>query len=197
MIKHITVFIIVFIVFISCNRKNSKSQSATDNISVIKRDVSIKKRSSFFNFDEIIHYNLTDKMKDEFSRIRQSENKTEEEGRFHKLYTGHYPQGLNEKYFFQDLAKYYVQKKDINKKYFSEIDSIYSEKYYGEYVIAGCIPFYNDILIFKKNNNVVGISKICFQCNLQETLGTKLNTEQLGQNGDYEKLQNILKKNSQ
>lgn len=57
---------------------------------------------------------------------------------------------------------------------------------------AFCIPIYRDILIFKKNNSVVGISKVCFDCNMNYTLGSKTDVEIYNNSNDYEKLEKLL-----
>jgi len=118
--------------------------------------------------------------------------KTKDEKKFHKLFMFNYPDTTTDKNFYSLVNKFY-SKKELDKEKFPEINEIYTEKYHGQYDIAGCAPFYRDILIFKKDKKIIGISKICFQCNLNMTVGTKRNVERLGHNGDYEKLAMILR----
>lgn len=100
---------------------------------------------------------------------------------------------LNDKILINDIENLYPQKKIINKSKFAILSNIYSEKYHGDYALAACEPYYRDILIFKKQHKIIGISKVCFECYLHSTIGSTQNTEQLGQNGDYAKLQDLLK----
>jgi len=145
--------------------------------------------NSFFDFDDIEHYHV----KEESEMKWQMRNlKAKDEKKFHKLFMFHYPDTTTDKNFYSLVNKFY-SKKELHKEKFPEINEIYTEKYHGQYDIAGCAPFYRDILIFKKDKKIIGISKICFQCNLNMTVGTKRNVERLGHNGDYEKLAKILK----
>ena len=40
----------------------------------------------------------------------------------------------------------------------------------------------------------MGTAKICFSCNANQIKGTNANTENFGQEGDFEKLEKILRK---
>ena len=61
-------------------------------------------------------------------------------------------------------------------------------------MFPACDAFYRAILIFKKKDKVVGVSKICFDCGLNWTIGSERNVMLFGQEGDYEKLEKLLQK---
>ena len=82
----------------------------------------------------------------------------------------------------------------IDKSKFIEINKIFVEKTVNKSMDYACPADYRDILIFKNKNKTVGIAKICFECFKNQILGTKANTENFGQDGDYEKLEKLLKK---
>lgn len=147
----------------------------------------------FFDFDEIEYYHKDISLQ-EWVEIARKENKTSEEIALLKILNTDYPTSIKDLNFIAELEKLYSEKTKIEKSKFKEIGDIFSEKYYGNYELYGCEPFYRDILVFKSNNKIVGISKICFECSLHCTIGTKKNTKQLGQNGDYAKLKVLLKK---
>ena len=67
------------------------------------------------------------------------------------------------------------------------------EKSTLENIATACIHVYRDILIFKKEGKVIGTAKICFDCMSKQIKGTTANTENFGQDGDYEKLEKILR----
>jgi hypothetical protein len=190
MMKYTTV--LIFLIFISCGNKDSKVLKSENNGKNITSE-SKRKPLPFFEFDEVVYYHVDDKLDKEWGNLRRNKNRTNEESRFLDIFFRNHPKSLNDKQFISDLEKFYPNKKEIESNKFKEINNIFCEKFYGDYSLAGCIAIYRDILIFKKNKTVVGISKICFQCYLHQTIGTKRNTDQLGQNGDYEKLENILK----
>jgi len=175
--SYITLFL--SLILISCQNVKKNDISNTSN--------------QFFDFDEIIHYHKEISEK-EWLKIVRKEPKNDDEIIFLRILNENYPTTTKDKNFINALDKLYPSKIKIEKNKFKEIGNIFSEKYHGEYAVAGCEPFYRDVLVFKKNNEVVGISKICFQCALHSTIGTKKNTDQLGQNGDYAKLKILLEK---
>ena len=147
----------------------------------------------FFDFDEVEYYNKDISLQ-EWAEIARKKNKTTEEIALLKILNTDYPTSLNDLNFIADLEELYSKKIKIDKSKFKEINNIFSEKYHGNYELYGCEAFYRDILVFKKDNTIIGISKICFECSLHSTIGTEKNTEQLGQNGDYAKLKLLLEK---
>jgi hypothetical protein len=60
-------------------------------------------------------------------------------------------------------------------------------------IASACIYVYNDILIFKKEGEVIGTAKICFGCGAHQIRGTQVGTLAFGQDGDYKTLEKILK----
>lgn len=157
-----------------------------------KTDVN-ENANHFFEFDEIDYYHKDITIKQWAEIGKKHENKTPEETILFKILNDYYPTSINDKNFIVELEKLYPEKSKISQSKFKEIGEIFSEKYHGNFALAGCEPFYRDVLVFKKNNQIVGISKICFQCALHSTVGTNKNTEQLGQNGDYKKLEQLLR----
>lgn len=69
---------------------------------------------------------------------------------------------------FQSVEKYYPNKKMLSSMYNSEIQEIYRGSFFS--TDSKCIAIYRDFLVFKKNNSIVAISKICFDCDTQYTL---------------------------
>lgn len=73
------------------------------------------------------------------------------------------------------------------------LKEIYREKSHKESFATTCITVYRDILIFRSNDSIVGISKICFDCQNHKTIGTQVNMDNFGQSGDYGKLARLLR----
>jgi hypothetical protein len=171
--------ILITFVFISCQSLNESDKRENSN--------------QFFDFDEIDYYHK-DIMLEEWLKMATKENKSTDEIAFLKIINENYPTSTKDKQIISELDKLYPLKGKIKKEKFKEIGNIFSEKFHGDYALAACDPLYRDILVFKKKQDIVGISKICFECGLHITIGTSKNTEQLGQNGDYEKLKLLLEK---
>lgn len=90
------------------------------------------------------------------------------------------------------MKKIGFQKKEINKSKFTQMNKIFVEKTFNDGINYACIPFFRDILIFKKQGKVIGIAKICFDCHQFRIIGPEANTDNFGMDDDYEKLGNIL-----
>ena len=115
----------------------------------------------FFDFDQIEHYHIDFTAK-QFKPIQNV--KSNEEKLFYNILRFDYPKSINEQNFIENLEKFY-KKKLIDSQKFNLISEIYSEKEHADPVYASCAPFYRDVLVFKKYGKVIGISKICFECN--------------------------------
>jgi hypothetical protein len=110
------------------------------------------------------------------------------------IFLGGIPKDISDLWFIGKLNKIGFKKTMIDKKKFAEIDQFFVEKEAKEHLATSCIYIYRDILVFKKKSKVTGVAKICFGCMAHEITGTNANTDNFGQDGDYDKLENLLKK---
>jgi hypothetical protein len=106
---------------------------------------------------------------------------------------GRAPQNIKDTAFVENLAKIGYTKKTLSQLIYPEVDDIFKEKQVDEIITTSCVNIYRDLLIFKSNNKVVGMAKVCFDCMANKIVGTNANTKSFGQNGDYERLKQILK----
>ena len=85
------------------------------------------------------------------------------------------------RYYMQILKVLGLKKKHINKESFQKLASIYSS--YGDNVRESnkCTPVYRDIIIFKKDDTPIGISRVCFQCQKDDFIGSLITGNTLGQ----------------
>ena len=113
---------------------------------------------------------------------------------FYKISHGDsYPKSLDDKWFFEKIEKYYPRKQKIERSSLKELSNIFTERKEKKTIFGACDPVYRNIFIFKKEGKVVGISKICFGCLEEYTIGTKRNTENFGSHKEYEKLKKLVK----
>lgn len=162
----------------------------------INKEIENKPRFSygtpFFNFDEIEYYHI-DILESKAMEIWDKPNKSPIEQLKVDILIKEKPENLNNLTFIQSLNTIGFTKSLINPSQFKDINLIFSEKSGYESYVSGCIPVYRDILVFKKDNKIIGVSKICFDCHLFRIIGTSANTENFGQDGDFDKLLRILK----
>ncbi|MDP2385551.1 MAG: hypothetical protein Q8M29_04215 [Bacteroidota bacterium] len=136
----------------------------------------------YFEFDEIVHYNI---------EIEQ-EQLSKKNRRLGEILMQNVPDSISDTLFLKELDTLSFQMKTLNPDLYDDIGDLFRVKENADSIFAACIPMYRDILVFKKSHKVVGIAKVCFECDLNHIVGAKYNSELFGQNGDYEKLQKLL-----
>lgn len=183
-------FILIIIFTFSCKETNLDSEKV--NFKVIKQEVKIT-GEKYFDFDELIHYK-SDFEEDKIGELFDNQNKSEIDKLKYGVLLDEIPNSINETDFISKLESIGYSKKVIKKSEFNSINKIFIEKKHAEPMYSACVYVYRDILIFKKKSKIIGIAKICFGCGANRIYGTKSNTEEFGQGGDYEKLEKILYK---
>lgn len=152
-----------------------------------------KTGKKFFTYDEITHYSIIyDGLK--LLVLNEQQRLSALDSLKLRVITGYIPKDNNDLFFIEKLEELGYTKKPVAKSEFEAIDNIFSEKKVKENITTACIPIYRDILLFKMQNKVIGTAKICFECRQHHITGTIANTNNFGQDGDYEKLQRILHK---
>ena len=77
-----------------------------------------------------------------------------------------YPYDLDFK-FHEELTKVGFKKSEIDKAKFSKLKDILKYEFNIKIGTSRCETTYRDILVFQKNNKIVGVVKICFGCHMQ------------------------------
>lgn len=143
----------------------------------------------YFQFDKIDHY-YTD-IDDESIWVAEK-SKTEKEKKLLSLLIHDTLSDLSDTTSLKDIEKLDFKKKEVSSNKFVQINKIFCQKKHKDVEETSCEAVYRDILVFKKNHKIIGTAKICFSCDKNIIAGTKLNTNEFGQSGDYEKLSKIL-----
>lgn len=151
--------------------------------------------NSFFEYDAVDHYILTDTGEIMYPPAFGEKSKPFDDYR-RAIILGNFPKSIADSTFVRDLKKIGYNKKQVSEQYFPELDKIFSYQRAFSLTSTACSPIYRDLLIFRNNNSIVGIAKICFECEQYEIVGSKVDTQNFGQNGEYELLQKILKQNA-
>ena len=177
----------LFFLISSCkeNDKNKITEIATAEKSFVP-----KYGKEFFEYDKIEYYNNDI---DSVDALENNKGLSKLNNLKYEIILGETPKKLDDFEFLPNLEKINFQKSEIDKSKFGEINKIFVEKTVNQIADYACIAVYRDILIFKKQNKTIGIAKICFECFKKQIIGTNANTENFGQDGDYEKLEKILK----
>lgn len=154
--------------------------------------VSCSKRE-YFDFDKIDHYhvNIDDSLVYE---LNDNPSKSELDSLKNEMISYDTPLNISDLFFIDKLTKMGFKRTSVDTSKFTSIRTIFTEKYTLLNETTRCEPIYRDILIFKKQNKVIGTAKLCFSCMQSDIHGTYADTENFGQDGDFEKLIEVLKK---
>lgn len=180
--KYRIIGLVYLIVSFGCNSINSP-KSAGDEIE--------NPCKPYFLFDEVEHYYL-DMEEDSIWEIEEKTEKTDKEIKQLELLIQYTPDKLADTAYLYELEKIDFVKADIGSNKFEKLRSIFCERKHKESIAMPCTAIYRDILVFKKDNRMIGIAKLCFDCDRYVISGTSLNTSDFGQSGDFQKLYDIL-----
>ena len=183
----------LFFICLSCEKNHNKNIKKDNKVATIVENVTPKFGKNYFKFDEIIHYHI-DFQDNEIEALNENYTKLTIGKIEYEIISGNKPENINDEKTVGFLDKIGFRKKIIEKSKFKEISKIFTDKTVRENYFTACEPIYRDILVFKNNKKNVGIAKICFDCSQKLIVGTNVNTDNFGQDGDYEKLERILKK---
>ena len=147
----------------------------------------------FFDYDEIVYYfNNYDESK--IQELSDNQSKSDIDSIKMGVILGNIPKNISDLSFIDKLEKIGFVKNSVDKSKFADIDKIFIEKSVNENVATACIYIYRDILVFKREGKIVGTAKMCFGCMANQINGTTANTENFGQDGDYDRIEKILRK---
>ena len=152
-----------------------------------------KEPEPFYEFDTVDYYHV-DINQDERMALFDRQNNPERDDKifWDLFFKNTTTKALKDKEFIANLKRLYKIQGTINKKYYGAINNIFSEKFNSSDYTIACEPEYRDILIFKKDNKVTGIAKICFECEKSNLIGTNKKTAYLGNENDFSRLKGIL-----
>jgi len=181
---------LITILLLSCNSITNKKTAIEEPVFKAPKITGAK----YFDYDELIHY----KSKIDENKLREvyeNRKKTALDSHKNSVILEKTPKSISDTTFIDNLQELGYSKTEVKKDKFAEIDKIFIEKKHKKITDFACDYVFRDILIFKRKSKTIGIAKICFGCDYKHIVGTKANTEEFGLDGDYEKLNKILKEN--
>ncbi len=148
----------------------------------------------FFQFDKIHHYQDPDGHFFDFLPVNDTVQ-TELEKFGYSIFGEGKPYSLKDTAFIDSLILIGFEQINMSPSKESDINHIYKERYAdltGPRLGSYCLPNFTDILIFKKQGKITGISKVCFGCSHISIVGTDKFTAAFGENGEYQQLEKVL-----
>ena len=123
--------------------------------------VSCKKEREINNFTEITHYFIDSEIGNKNDTIK----------RFNEIFSSVYGHKINFQTFENELISYGYNKNIKSAEKIRNIDEFITNDIYYESHLTACIPSYRDVLILKKNNKIVNVLKLCFECGMIDKYG--------------------------
>lgn len=146
---------------------------------------------SYFQFDQVNHFKMTDKKKlNDVNYIFKDD--PEEKKILHHIL-------LERKSIFGDTT--FIKKAeslgfikiDLNQTKVEELKKIFSPKEFDRSRTTFCDPVYNDLLIFRFKNSIVGFAKICFGCGKMVIVGKNVTENFEAPTDSFNALETLLK----
>lgn len=108
---------------------------------------------------------------------------------------GNVPRSIADTSFLQELAGYGFEQQLVPESKHYELNDLFREKSADPSETKWmCMPVYNDISVFKKENRIVGIAKIYFGCNEIHIVGSDAKTDRFGSCLGYSRLSDLLRR---
>lgn len=149
--KYITwVYLICSLFAMSCNSNSNSTISKSK-----------KQLKRYFNFDFVEHYNIA--ITDE--TLYKSNVSAPKLKRIEAIIIDNAINSLSDTGVLSELNGLGFNRQELEQIKFDSLNIIFSEHQYDEMSETACEAVYRDILVFKKDNKITGIAKICFTCN--------------------------------
>jgi hypothetical protein len=175
--------LILILIFVSCDKSNKTE---------IRKEFIKKNLKSFYISDKIDHYYLDISDFSVYDILRKNII-VDDQIKLSGLLSGNYPQTISEPNLESDLLKFHFLKTELTEEKKKKVEAIFTQNDSLSPDVASCIPKYRDIFIFKRNDSIIGIAKICNGCGESKFLGTKVDTHTFGLRSELEKLYKIIR----
>lgn len=186
--------LILILVFVCCNNSNKtvvKKEKVVDDFHAVEW-IERKEFKPFFTSDKIDHYYL--KISDNsLLNVLKGDTIVKDQKKLSMILSGYYPDSISRPNFESDLLRYTFIKTELSKEKRKDVEKIFTQKDSIQMTFSGCIPMYRDIFIFKRNDSITGIAKICFGCGMAHFYGSEVDTEGFGTRFELKKLENIIR----
>ncbi|MBP4139487.1 hypothetical protein [Flavobacterium geliluteum] len=186
--------LILIVIFISCKDSDKivvKKEKVVDDFHDVEW-IERKEFKPFFTSDKIDHYYL--KISDNsLLNVLKGDTIVKDQRKLSMILSGYYPDSISRPNFEYDLLRYNFVKTELSNEKKKEVEKIFTQKDSIQMTFSGCIPMYRDIFVFKTNDSITGIAKVCFGCGVAHFYGTKVDTEGFGIRSELKKLEKIIR----
>lgn len=186
--------LLILLLVISCNKKSEEELPKYETQEELNKRITEGK--PFFDFDEVVHYQIDISDKDYYDLIRK--DKTSNKTKLLSVFLqDEVPISDQAKLEFQSAIKSErVIENVIDSKYYDELRTkIFAERKCGVMTVTACVPLYRDIFVFSKNKKETGIVKICFGCDQVSFSEGNFIYDCFGNGDEFVRIINIIEEN--
>jgi len=174
MIKRYSIILLLFVI-LSCKSKEEKL---------------------FFDFDSVEYYALN---KNKELEIKENNRTGKKDSILNNILYSESPDKLDSDVFYKTINSTGFSKSKLSEKDIQYLrNDVFVEKCSLKMfeMMKACAPEYRDILVFRKNNEISGIAKICLSCGQFYFISSKkeIQTENFGIEEEYKSLERVFKK---
>lgn len=173
-------FYILFL--ISCGLAKSQGKAP------LKQNTEIVLGKETVKFDEIVYYKINKSFNT--YNLKYKKDYSPKKKLVYEIVKGNTPRTMSDTLFVKNLERLNYYKENLTIPQYQKIAEIYSRGS-GNYDTS-CGKTFRDILVFKKNNKIIGVSKICFDCGWETTVFNENRYYNLIDIAFFEELENIL-----
>lgn len=173
-LSKILILLTITNIIISCNEVKSEDQLSQFDFDTVELYSTIKKDSIISNINK-----------------KRFTNLTQDEKLYLDILEKNVPTNFADESFVLNLEKLKFKKRVFDKSKLKEFKKIFSKKFCYKIQENGCTPMYRDIYIFRKNNQITGIAKVCFQCQIVYFISKNYNWQRFGECENYKLLEQI------
>jgi hypothetical protein len=175
-LKSLKIFLAFCVLITNINCKNKNSE----------------KKLELFNFDKVEHYSTENESSISSSIDKKHyENLNESEKKYLKILENNLPAKNRDTTFVSELQNLNFKKVTSEKSNIKKYKEIFSSEFCNEMQENACAPIYRDIYVFRNNNKIVGIAKICFECQIIDFTSEKYNWQRFGECESLKELENM------
>lgn len=150
----------------------------------------------YFQFDAVEYYSIVISDTD-LSGMEMKEKKSRKEERLLDVLIEEYGDSSIDSKHLKGLQGLGFTKHELGAGQIEALRSIFCERVYDEFVTTACSAVWRDILLFKKQGELTGTAKICFECDQSSFNGTSRFTGQFGGSGEFNLLRRVLARSQQ
>jgi len=187
------IFLIVIFCLFSCNFSKKETKANSEEVeNFINKNIDPDPGKPFFQFDAIDYYNL--KIDEHTASNLLNTRRTALDSIKYNLILDETSENISDDHFLNNLDKVGYKKSEIDPSDFQNLTNLFSERSERDRLNFDCFPTFRNILVFKKDDKVIGVAKLDVNCNKYKIIGTTAHIETFGQGKDYEILSLIFNK---